>query len=297
MYTDNIWYGHRWILSKYCGLEDQKIFGSIQHGILTNLSFKSFKVKNFSFIPYYTWNKNYHHVLKQKNYKPIAIGSPFIYLTKIYTKILSKKRIKKGTLVFPRKSTYEIERKTDYKKLINLIENKFQPPYTVCIYHADLNSNLNIFKEKKWKIITLGKRSSKNFLVNFIKEVINYKKIICCQLSSHFFYLCYLNIKPHLVDKESYIQFPKKDMLQKNYLSYKKYLNSKYPGILNNQISKKKLKYIANKELGMENILTKKKLKKKIFTENFLLKLFINIFFILNSIHFFLRFGYFQERN
>ena len=32
MYSDNNWYGHRFILSEYCGVKDSPCFAIIQHG-------------------------------------------------------------------------------------------------------------------------------------------------------------------------------------------------------------------------------------------------------------------------
>ena len=45
MYPDNNWYSHRKVLAEYCGLSDRNLLGSIQHGWVNPLNFKSFLIK------------------------------------------------------------------------------------------------------------------------------------------------------------------------------------------------------------------------------------------------------------
>ena len=50
MFPDNNWYGHKHILSKYTGLKDTKIFGSLQHGWISQFinPFYEKKIKTLS---------------------------------------------------------------------------------------------------------------------------------------------------------------------------------------------------------------------------------------------------------
>ena len=43
MFPDNNWYGHRYILLKYLGIKDKEIFGSLQHGWISQYLKKLYK--------------------------------------------------------------------------------------------------------------------------------------------------------------------------------------------------------------------------------------------------------------
>ena len=81
MYPDNNWYSHRKILAEYCGLSDRNLLGSIQHGWVNPLNFKSFLIKRrFNF---FCWNNTLSDYCLRKGFgKIIPIGAPFLYLCK-----------------------------------------------------------------------------------------------------------------------------------------------------------------------------------------------------------------------
>jgi hypothetical protein len=264
MYVDNNWYGHRTILFKYANVKKKIFFGGIQHGIFNDGIIKLFNKKKFPFIQYLCWNEKISNYLKKKkNFKSIIpIGSPFIYLTKM---LKYKSTKKKGTLVFPAKSTLEDNPvKPYYEKLIAEVEKKFKGPYCVCIYYADLKNNLKIFKNNNWKIICMGRRSNEKFLINFINHVQKYKNFVCQNISSNFFYLCFLKKKPHLII----------DKFNKEQQKFIKPWLKKYKNIDKNNFKISKLKKIADEELGYKHIKSSEQLS-KIFDKN---NLFINCF-------------------
>ena len=84
MYLDNNWYGHRYILSKYCQCKDKPALATIQHGWIAEQEGKKISTKRkISFAPYLSWNKNVLGLSKTgKRQKIIPIGAPFLYLDK-----------------------------------------------------------------------------------------------------------------------------------------------------------------------------------------------------------------------
>ena len=110
MKSDNNWYGHREILSKYAGLKfDKPCFATIQHGYLNKFFLKSIKIPIFKFIPYLCWNSQVKNNLFKKGfYNVYEIGAPFIYLTKLI-KFKKKIRSKNEILFFPPHNTVDYQ--------------------------------------------------------------------------------------------------------------------------------------------------------------------------------------------
>ena len=53
MFIDNDWWGHKFVLAKYCGLKIKPIFGSLQHGVYTleeELEWNLKKKRNFKIL-------------------------------------------------------------------------------------------------------------------------------------------------------------------------------------------------------------------------------------------------------
>lgn len=84
MFPDNNWYGQRGILHKYLGQKDKKIFGSLQHGWISQyINIKH----NKSFYKRICWSENNMSKSVNRNNQNIeAIGAPFLYLCKFIKK-------------------------------------------------------------------------------------------------------------------------------------------------------------------------------------------------------------------
>ena len=98
MLPDNNWYGHRYILLKYLGIKDQKVYAWIQHGWQPQILEKMPGNKSAKKYPLLFWS-TFNQTFYNKNVKSYAIGSPFLYLCKILNKKIRKTK-PKGTLVF-----------------------------------------------------------------------------------------------------------------------------------------------------------------------------------------------------
>jgi hypothetical protein len=251
MFVDNNWYGQRSILSEYCDIADTNAFAYIQHGALIRITETDFKKSKINHIKYLCWNERIKKIIdKNCNANAIIIGAPFIYLDHMMRKNINLKDIKtNGTIVFPTKSTYELNRDIDYNALIEFVEKNYEGPYSISIYYSDLHKNLDVIKKKKWKVVSFGKRTDTNFLEKFYSEIIKYDNVICSSINSAFYYSCYLKIKTTLFfqdfDANSSVLHNDKKLIKSNHIILKENL-----GLKENKLSKEMLYNLASKELG-----------------------------------------------
>lgn len=271
MFADNDYYGHRFILSKYCKVKNKNCFATIQHGILTPFQEKNLGKRKFIFSPFLCWNKRVSKKAKSKKIPGvIPIGSPFIYLNKIL-KNTEKKNV--GTIVFPSKSSLSFERNIDNEALIYETEKSFTGPYSICVYYLDLNKDWSVFKKRGWRVFSCGNKESKNFLFKLHKNLSKHKNVVCTSINTATFYSMYLKKNFKLIinstknsKNKSLVNLSSKDQyIQKNTRSY---YEKKYPGFCSNSLSTKKRYEIAKKELGHEFLKKKEDLLKLLGWDN-----------------------------
>jgi len=265
MYPDNNWYGHRSVLAEYCCIKDTNAFASIQHGVLLFYMTKELGKRSINLTPFLCWNKNIESWCLRHNFKNIvSIGSPFIYLHLINKKKIINKK-KRNLILFPSHSNIEEKREFNFNLLIEHIEQKYEPPYTVCFFYKDLNKrNKSFFMRKNWTIKSNGHSKNKNFLKKLYNNLSNHNIVVCTEVSTTLFYSLFLEKKTSLVykvkkksffyisslpkvafDKEQYIKF----MERYNFLKTSKF------------IDKKLGKRLADKVLGLQSIKNKEELK------------------------------------
>lgn len=261
MFADNDYYGHRYILSKYCKKKNYNCFATIQHGILTPPQEKNLGKRNFIFSPFLCWNKRVYEKAKVKKIPGvIAIGSPFLYLDKL---LKYKNNKTAGTLVFPSKSSSSFNRNIDNEALIYETEKSFVGPYSICVYYLDLKKDWSNFKKRGWKVFTCGNKKSKKFLFKLHRNISKHNNVVCTSINTAAFYSMYLkknfklitNVKKGNEDKSLVKLSIKDQIIQRNTRAY---YEKKYPGFCNNKISNKKRYEIAKVELGHEFIREKK---------------------------------------
>lgn len=165
MFVDNNWYGQRSILSEYCNITDTSAFAYIQHGALNRITETDFKKSKINKIKYLCWNERLKKIIdKNCSTNAIIIGAPFIYLNYIMSRNIDLKNIKtNGTIVFPTKSTYELNRDIDYNELTEFVEKNYDGPYSISIYYSDLFKNFDEIKKKNGKLFHLAKELTKIF--------------------------------------------------------------------------------------------------------------------------------------
>lgn len=265
MFADNDYYGHRFILSRYCRKKNLNCFATIQHGILTPPQEKNLGKRKFIFSPFLCWNRRVYEKAKLKKIPSvIPIASPFIYLDMIVKKNKKKPR---GTIVFPSKSSSKFDRKVDNEALILETEKNFPGPYSICVYYLDLNKDWSKYKKRGWRVFSCGNKESKQFLFKLYKHLSGHKNVVCTSINTAAFYSMYLkknfklifNFKAHSKNK-SMVNLNSVD--QKIQKKTRDHFEKKYPGFCRNKLSRQKRFEIAKIELGHEFVRDKEDLIK-----------------------------------
>ena len=265
MKSDNNWYGHRSIFSRYVGLKDQPSFSTIQHGYLNKFYLeKKISTPKLKFIPYLCWNEEVKKRLDKIGYnKTFIVGAPFIYLSKILNKNKNKKKkLKKKLIFFPPHNTVDhFVQDLNYQKLITRVKTKYKiKNFTVCLYYADFeNKNIrNVLKKNKIKFKSLVSRNDQNSLLKLYKELDSSTHVLTCDISSVLFYSMFLKKKVGVLIKnnsESYLTTKVKND-EKFIFYYKKKFPKLFNGFLDPSISYE----IACKNLGLNHLKSKKQL-------------------------------------
>ena len=278
MFIDNDWWGHKFVLAKYCGLKIKPIFGSIQHGVYTleeELEWNLKKKRNFKILPYFCYSKYFSEKCKKnKINNVISIGSPFLYLDKL--KIQKKIKQRKGTIVFPAHSGFKKTKKGlvykydkqkrmfDHINFIKNIEKHNSPPFTVSIIKDDLDDISNFYKRKNWKIFSAGNRYDNLFLSNIHKMISQNSHAVFCEFTSALFYSMYMGLKVRIavksINSNKIVTYGKK-IFKTDKRSFFKY-QKKYPEIFSGHLTILKGKKIAKERMGYDCLKSKDELKK-----------------------------------
>ena len=280
MFPDNNWYGHKFILSKYLGIKEKQIFGSLQHGWISQFIYP-FKKKNIRFYPLLFWTKHMEEFYKNKKIKNVSsIGSPFLYLCKLF-EYKNKFKKSEGTLVFTSHSSQDLKQITNHELLINEVQKKFKGPYTVCFYYYDLKKNdvTNLYKKKNWRVICCTRsRVDKFSLIRQYLEIQKHNTIVCGELCSALFYAMYLK-------KETSVQFNSNERLNTYTIQEKEMIKSykkKYPNLFNYVLATEEGYLLSLKELGFDCVKSKTQLRKILgfnsITKQILCKLYSKIY-------------------
>ena len=259
MFPDNNWYGHKYILSKYINAKEEYIFGSLQHGWISQFDNPYYENK-IRFYPLLFWSKHIEDFYKfKKKTNVYSIGAPFLYLCEIFNKKNTNKS-SKGTLVFPTHSSQDLKQKTNHYLLIEDIEKKHDGPYTICFYYYDLNSkDIEIYKKKNWRVVCCTRgRTDKFSLYRQFLEISKHDTIVCGELCSPLFYGMYLKKKTRISfnsnERNKHYQDKEKKMVE----SYRKY----YPQLFDGFLTPEEGYVLGKKELGFECLKSREDLKK-----------------------------------
>ena len=267
MFIDNNWYGHRYILSKYCRVNDRPCFSSIQHGWYKEISSVILKPSKIKYAPFLCWNERTLAMAKEsKIYNSKIIGSPFLYVDKIIQN--TNKNAVSGTLFFPAHSVpatdnYAKKLKDNFNQLtlIEKIEKISEPPYVACLYYSDYNKeNISMFEERNWRVISLGDRSNKNRLIQLYHELSKVKNSISTEIGTSTFYSLYLKKRVKVIydEKNNFIN----PLYNKEFFFGKKLFYKKYPELFDSFLTGEKGFELAKEELGFKYLKSTSELKK-----------------------------------
>ncbi|CAK8724228.1 hypothetical protein LDFHOB_14050 [Candidatus Electronema aureum] len=237
---------------------------------------------------------------KYPDIKYRVIGAPFLYCLKNINYIHEESEFKKGSIVFPFHSTENIEIGFDYeeycKMLIDLPDE--YKPVTICIYHNDKKKQKDkIFIQHGFEVVCNGDNPcDDNFLYNFVKNVHGKKYLFTNEWSSAMHYASIMEIMVYLYGPSVSLIKSCDDNYQVDYSNkcwrpfkeeYRKYY------LFPNGDEERQV-VIANKELGMDSILSVRKMNfflwKNVFTVKYMSTIFKEIiFYACNFIQIFSR--------
>ena len=197
MYPDNSWYGHRFILTKYCKSIDKEIFATIQHGWYSEHEIKAINLSKRKLLiaPYLSWDNKFNKFYGLKA-RTIPIGSPFLYLDKI----IEKKEISpKGTIYFPPHSVAEdyqanhmgLRAILKHHEAIEELKKTGEAPFTVSLYYEDYKNIeiRKIYESNGWNMVTFGDRNNKSFLYSVYNEKDPPSYLFCFTIHNSFIFL------------------------------------------------------------------------------------------------------------
>ena len=264
MKSDNNWYGHRSIFSKYIGQKDKPSFSSIQHGYLNRFFLNNrLRLPKIKSIPYLCWNQEVKNKFNNLGFNNVHIvGAPFIYLSKK----IQLKKIKKNNnvLFFPPHNSVDFKKHSvDHNELIKkLMKIYSKKKITVCLYYSDYKNKevVNNFKKKGFRTISIVERKNNNSLENLYREIYNNDHVVVCDVSSVCFYAMFLKKKVRVLlkdDNKSYLT-NQTDNGGKKFISY---FNKKHPELFKKGLDPKKSYSLACNHLGYRYLRSKAELK------------------------------------
>ena len=260
---DNLYYGHYFILKKYCRIFlPYKINGEMQHGWTLG---NGIGPNNPDLMPffdkskrYYLWNK-WNLSSSQKNglNNTIGIGAPFLYLLDMVS--ITTKPKPKSLILFPLHSWEHdkfIEIENVYEKYIkdlNKIKSHFEI-IAVSLYHTEFRNDyiVDLFTRQNISTVCMGERDNNpKFLENFIEIVKDFDYVSSESWSSAIFYSLAMKKKTFIYGKSMWYSNDEHNRGEKNIKKIENKYRKKYPQILWENFDHRSHYKIANDELGL----------------------------------------------
>lgn len=263
MNPDNDWYGHKRVLTDYCGVKRKRaIFGYIPHGWAPDWTVEQGQ-RRFTSAPLLVWNKRHQEQAISLGIKNVVcIGAPFIYAVDGF---LGRERSPgRGTIIFPTHTAEGTKYEGEFESFVNEVHEKCPPPYTVSIYYQDRNTpNEELFRKHGWRVVSFGARSDDLFLYRQISELVRHEHVVGNLLQTALWYGAYLGKTiqilgpvPKLLHVSALHDEAKIDAELNRRLNYEKM----FPGLRSTGLSIETSFEAASSELGADYFLSPKNL-------------------------------------
>jgi hypothetical protein len=266
MVPENNFFGHDLILFLYSKSRFRfPIFGYLNHAWFTEKNF-SLKETKFRFAPIFLINDA---LVKKSRENGIlncsSIGSPFLYLLKFLWP-RNDYPMGNGTLILP--TIHDEFREEKLIETIQQVMRTCEPPYTIRLKNFSnelemIDLNNDFWSKINCRIDILSLRSEPNFLIKLAFEIAKHSTVVGNEIQTGLIYAAAMGKKIKLVG-------PRVNW-QADRIKYKEesdFLIQKYPELLKNGLVGSQSISFGREELGWNNLLSPKDLRKSLGWNN-----------------------------
>lgn len=266
MVPENNFFGHNLALYLYSKSKFHfPIFGYLNHAWFTEKNF-NLKITKFNFAPIFLINDA---LVKKSHENGIlnctSIGSPFLYLLKFLWP-RNDYPVGHGTLILP-----TIIDESSQEKLLKTIQEVMrtcEPPYTIRLKNFSnelsvINLNNDFWNKSNLRIDILSTRSEPNFLIKLAFDIANHRTVVGNEIQTGLIYAAAMGKKIKLVGQGVNWQAGRI-----NYKEESDFLIQKYPELLKNGLVGSQSISFGREELGWNNLLSPKDLRKSLGWSN-----------------------------
>jgi hypothetical protein len=204
MMPENNWYGHTFVLARYCGMRSltPPIFGSVPHG--WRLDYTTTSPGTLSSAPLLVWNDRHAEAATAVGVQHVVkIGAPFVYAAHSLVKEIGPvSPAGRGTLFMPGHSVRQILTNKDHRQLITEVEATEEGPFSVALFYIDLARDevRHPYEEAGWRVVSFGRRDQDLYLYRIITEMLHHQTLISDDLSTAIWYGAHLGRRVRIVD-------------------------------------------------------------------------------------------------
>jgi FkbM family methyltransferase len=203
LFTPNDYYGHAYLIKKYCGLsQEYSLPGIYPHSI--SIRDKAWVAELKHPIPFLLLKSKFQSdVFSKYTDKPSRIiGAPNYYAIRlIEDEIKETQRNAEGTLVLPVHSTHHLTNNYDFAEFIEYLKDlpeKFKP-IKVCFGWRDIQLGMHErYLTEGFECSTAGHMYHKDFFVRLLKIIASHKFAIVNDIGTSAFYCAAMNLHVNL---------------------------------------------------------------------------------------------------
>ena len=206
LFTPNDFYGHAYLLKKYCGLNQKfSLPGIYPHGITIRDGAWTAELNHP--IPFLLLkSKPQSDVYSKYSDKPSwIIGAPNYYAVRLIENELKEiQSDAKGTLIFPVHSTHHLHNNYNFAEFAEYLKNlpeKFRP-ITICLGWRDIQLKMHErYLAQGFECTTAGHMYDKEFFIRLMRIIASHKFAITNHLGTSSFYCAAMNLPVMLYEQ------------------------------------------------------------------------------------------------
>jgi hypothetical protein len=203
MMPENNWYGHTFVLARYCGLQilNPPIYGSLPHGWRPDYSNPG-RLALMS-APLFAWNESQASAATTAGVQhAMRIGAPFIYACRsLLGDAEGDIPAGTGTLCMPQHSVPGWQSTQDHSRFIAEVEATETGPFTVALFYVDMSRSevVSPYETAGWRVVSFGRRDENLFVYRVITEMVRHRSVVSDQVGTPVWYGAHLGRRVRIV--------------------------------------------------------------------------------------------------